>query len=228
MTYGTASTRITPPTAEDYALAKQVAEWLGTLAENEQSSDYLYNLGIYGKAGVVNAKGMGIVASAPQAFNRELAKRANSSSRDQAVSKHVGKEGERLTLKVRLVAIHDSWGTFGATYIHKFEVAEGLDAGACLTWFGSNHLRTVVAEREGLYGPEVNHKPGDIFWVKGTVKRHGEFKEVKETTLSRVDVVLDPEEAKAQKAAAAKAKREATKAAKAAAKAAEANQGVQI
>lgn len=191
---------ITPPTAEDLATAKQVAEWMETLSETEQPSDYLHSISIYGRVGVVNLKGCGIVASAIQAFNRELARKAE---RTRVVSKHVGKIGDRLQVKAKLVARFDSQGHFGATFIHKFVLVDGPDAGADLTWFGSSQIGNI----------------GDTLWIKATIKAHDEYKGVKQTIISRTTECQDPDSEKAEKAALAKTKRDAKKAQTAARKA---------
>lgn len=200
-------------TDEDRKLAAQVAAWMLSLSETEQTSDYMTNLATYGRIGVVNLKGVGIVASAVQAYNRDLDKKAEAAARpDFSKSAYQGKEGERLVIQVTLMSVFNGEGAYGPTYTHKFYD----EAGNLYTWFGSSRLYQPGSDIHQL---EDRLNPGMTFWIKGTVKRHSEYKGQKETHLSRVDAVLSPEEeaaqkakAKAEKAAKAKAERAARKA----------------
>jgi len=197
------------PSEADYVVAREVAAWLESLAEQEQSSDYLHSLSVYGRVGIVNAQGAGIVASAIQAYNRELAKKAEVL--DQSGSVHVGAVKERVTVKVKLLACFMKEGHYGTTYIQRFLTSDGN----VLVWFGStkvardcfrsstNDLVDVLSADEPAQDASQRtyykaYVPGDEFWIKGTVKDHGEYKGVKNTIVARVGVVNAPK-AKAPK-----------------------------
>jgi len=197
MSYGR-STRITPPTAADYALAAQVANFMETLSEKENCSDYEWNLGIYGKAGMVNTKGLGIVASAVGAYNRELTKKV---VRAAAVSKKLGAVKDKLNLRVKLVSCFEKSSDWGVTFIQKFEVVDGADAGARITWFGSNQL----GERNPETSCNEAFAPGHVFWLRATVKGHNTYQGIDETIVSHASVSDSPEGLKAAKKAAASA-----------------------
>jgi len=197
------SKKVVPPTEADYTLAKQVADWMESLIDSTEAetSDYLWNLSVYAKAGKLTPKGIGIAASAVSAYNRELAKRQKPV--DASKSKHVGEVGQRLHLKVRLLAIHESQTDYGAMYIHKFVDEQGN----LLTWFGSGRLyHTTATSGAAMDGKRV--EPGHEIWAKMTVKRHSEFKGVPETHVSRAGITLSPEQVAQQKADIAKSKRE--------------------
>lgn len=178
-------TPIEPPTEADIALAEKVAEWLHSMEGQEGLSDYFFNLTTYSKAGVVNAKGMGIVASAVIAYNRELVRKAERPS--YASSQHIGNVGERLTFKVKILAIHESQGHFGATHIYKLLTVEGN----VLTWFGSSYLGN--SSDDLLEAGDERE-----FWVKATIKAHNVFRDVKETVVSRAAVTTDPKPKKSR------------------------------
>lgn len=210
-------TKHAAPIDEDYALADKVIEWLEALQERadkgEELSDFLHNLTVYSRSGCVNQRGVGIVAAAIVAYKRETEEKV---ARAEKVSVHVGNVGDKLDFKVRIVGVFESAGTYGVTYIHRFEVLEGPHTGATLTWFGSNKLKHVD-------DPYKSHEQGDECYVYGTVKKLDEFRGVKQTVMTRVSSVLSPEarEAfiaaqKAEKKTAAKAKRDAKKAEKSA------------
>lgn len=195
--------KIEAPTAEDRELAVRVAAWMKTLADKPDASDYEHNLGVYGQIERVHAKGLGLVASAVASFRREQTRRVET-QRAQTASKHVGVVGARQDFHVRLVGRWETEGSYGVTHIHKFEVVDGPDAGARLTWFGSSALRIEARTLE----------PGDTCWVRTTIKKHVEYKGVKETQISRATLIPDPETAKTNKTVIARAKREATAARK--------------
>lgn len=187
-----------PPTDADYALVAKVAEWMTGLSEEEQANDYLSNLGTYGRVGLVNEKGMGLVASAIVAYQRQFAATTTREASSEPVSQYVGKIGERMRLRLRLLEVREHSGFYGMTYIHKF----ADETGNVFVWFGSGNL----------FEDGVVIKPGHTLrWTKFTVKKHEEFRGVLQTTVSRCELTVSEEEEKMAKRAAAKAKRDAKK-----------------
>lgn len=207
------SNRIEPPTDADYALAKQVAEWIETLDGQSGLNDYLHNIMVYGRAGIVTMKGAGIMASAINAFQKEQNKLATVARRAKPGenSKHVGAEGDKIMLKVTLIFVKDISSEMYPKVLHKFVD----ESGNILTWFGSKQLENIDSTVDALPYLPLN----TTVWIKATVKRHGDYEGVKETHIQRVQIVDDPETAARKKLEATAAKKQATTAVKAARKA---------
>jgi hypothetical protein len=196
--------KIEPPTEKDYELAKQAFAWMESLVDSKEAegSDYLWNLSVYGKAGITNMRGLGIVASAITAYQREQAKKAERS--ELADSVYIGNlngpKPERLTLFVKVIAL------ISTQYGYMTKMTTMHEGKLCVVgcWGVPSHV-------SGHPRAGFNVQQGDELWVRGTVKRHSEYKGVKETMLNRADSCLDPTVEKAQKASVAKAKREEKK-----------------
>jgi hypothetical protein len=157
------------PTAEDKAEASRVLVWAESLGGRSDLNDYLSNVHVACKQGYVDTKTKGIVASAVSAYRRDTAEVTES-----ATSAHVGKAGDRLILNVVVTRVSESNGYYGITTI----ISMRDDTGNELVWFASG---------------EKPYKVGDKLQGKGTVKAHGEFLGVKQTTLTRCKLdVVDP------------------------------------
>jgi hypothetical protein len=165
---------------EDLAVTEMTLGWLASLPE-EAENDYLHNLGVIARSGLVSGRTAGLAASAIAAAKRALKKDEERASAPGAVSGHVGAIGERLRdVKVELIGSHELPPTeFGTRML----VRLADDAGNIFVWFtggdalygswdfGNNDVRPVVV--------------GDTLYLTGTVKRHGEFGGHKQTELSR-------------------------------------------
>jgi hypothetical protein len=156
----------------DTTLATATVQWGATLDARTDLNDYLHNLSVVSRSLLVSRKTAGLAASMVVAYQKELnliAERAREATR--APSSHVGEIGERLrgvkVTVVRVVALEGN--EFGPRSIVGMTDETGND----LNWF------------TGWTSVEI----GDVRWLTGTVKAHGEFKGRKQTTLSRC--VLD-------------------------------------
>jgi hypothetical protein len=162
-----------PMTVEDnekgLALLRWVEEYLDTLPETEfEASEYLYNVRLIVNAGDVRIRTSGIAASIfrirQRALETEVAER--SRTRRCATSNYVGEPKQRLTFSnLLLEKVIDIQGDYGCTHLHIFIDSAGNE----LKWF---------ATRECL-------DTGKAYNVKGTIKKHEEYKGVKATLLNR-------------------------------------------
>jgi DNA-directed RNA polymerase subunit RPC12/RpoP len=122
----------------------------------------------------------GMLACAVNAFFKERYKELDAARRaeweakkaDQAaagaLTTHYGKENERIEVAATLAETREMEpNDFGTVTLVKFFT----DNGSELTWFTGS----------GLYNFEI----GKRYLVRGTVKRHGEFRGVKQTQLGR-------------------------------------------
>lgn len=164
------------PTDADRAFAEQIAAWMAALPE-DAASDYLYNLGMYGRLAMVPVRGTGIVASAWLAFQREQVKAAES-AKARTESQHVGKVGDKVTFKGLLTHKASGEGQWGWWYLYVFKD----ESGNVLTTFRSEPLST--AEQEYF-------ETGQTYILQGKVKEHEVRNEVKQTKLTHVKLVVE-------------------------------------
>jgi len=153
-------------TDEDKELAKKAAEWAENLSDEEvEPSDYLYNIRAIARSGMVGYRTIGFAASIVNAYNR-----ANKPKPEIKESNHIGtiKKREVFALKAKVVSGFTS--RYGYTNKYVFEDKEGN----VVVWLSS-----------------VNQpiKEGEQYSIKGTVKAHTEFRGVKQTELSRCEVM---------------------------------------
>lgn len=157
---------------ETIALAEQAAEWalteLQSKAREPNANDYIYNLAQVMKLSYIDFRMMGIAVSLIFAYQREMSKRAGNEERVSR-SNYFGTPGVRgvFTLTVRAVrGVHLANGD--SCNVIEFEDVDGNEA----VWFTSGTMDLGVTYR-----------------VKATIKRHDEFRGVKQTVLNRVQKV---------------------------------------
>jgi hypothetical protein len=169
-------------TEDDTTLATATVRWGAKLDGRTDLNDYLHNLAVVSRSLLVSRKTAGLAASMIVAYQKEqnlLAERARDASR--APSSHVGEIGERLRgVKVTVTRVIELEGNeFGPRSIVGMSDENGND----LNWFTG----------------WTSAKIGDVRWLTGTVKAHGEFKGRQQTTLSRCvldNVAPEPKPAK--------------------------------
>lgn len=154
-----------------------VTDALAWIASQEESNNYIHNLKTTCSLEYVTGRNLGILASLFPTYNRELEYQAEKAERErkwaaerasEANSNHIGKVGDRLTVKIHSVKCITSWETdYGITRIYKI-VDEN---GNVYTWKTGNF----IAEE-------------DINVLKGTVKEHKEYRGIKQTELTRCKV----------------------------------------
>lgn len=134
---------------------------------DDSGNDYLHNLQVIARNGFVDWRGMGYVASMFKAHENALKRSAAAAqiAKAKANSTHVGVVGERICFSGKVVFMRDLNGQFPTTLV-KFVT----DEGNTISWFASN--------------PGLLEK-GDTVSVKGTVKKHDEYKGEKQTTITR-------------------------------------------
>jgi hypothetical protein len=150
------------PTAADKERAEKILAWI---KESTDASDYMHNLRIAVGQSTVNYRTTGLLASAPNAYAREVEKQIAQRT-ERKESKHVGQKGERRLFKglrlVRKPVIDTEWGGLA---IHIFEDGDG----------------NVFVWKTGTGDLELDR----VYDVKGTVKEHTDYKGRPQTELSR-------------------------------------------
>lgn len=153
--------------ARDMELAKAAADWAKGL---EGKTDYEYNLGVTCRAGIVNNKTAGIIASAISAYQRHMDRVAelNIKAREPSLDEHVGALKERRGFVVTIKAMRSFDGMYGVKTLVRMKDEEGRT----LIWWAS--------------GDPDWLKEGETVEITGTIKEHGEYNGRKQTVLSRV------------------------------------------
>lgn len=162
------------------AEAKQMTDDALTWLENQEATnDYLHNLKVVTALDYTTSNRFGLLVSLFPTWNRELEAEAKRKAEAEAgkASEHVGKIGDRLTVAVESVKCLTSWESCydgyhtTTTYIWKIV---GKD-GNVYTWKTSHWF-------------DEDRAPAEI---KGTVKEHKIFREVKQTELTRCKVTKE-------------------------------------
>lgn len=144
---------------------EQIREWLS----KQHGSEYIVNLQEAVASGDVTMKSIGLVVSLPYAFERSETKRIERERESSGITNEwFGDVKERVTLSVQILKIHIFENYFGQTTL--YTLAD--DVGRRFVWFSSNNLN--------LGGV------GDTVKIKGTIKEHSTYRDVKQTVLTRV------------------------------------------
>jgi len=156
--------RAAQPTEEQRARAAQIVAWAQALAGD--LSDYEHNLRIAARLPVVG-KHAGVLASLPVAYERAMGIELDKKAAPRKVSEFWGELGKRSEVTVTLVKLVEIDSRWANPTLCIFVTADG----AKLIWFASGSCpRDIGAE----------------YKVKGTVKKHEEYKGVKQTVITRV------------------------------------------
>ena len=154
---------------EDAEIAK-AREWL---ENQEANNEYIHNLKAIAKMDFVPYRLFGFWTSMIAAYQR-YADKLEEAARTKKVSAYVGEVGERMDMIVKVKRI----GGFNSSYGWVSVVNMLKDTGETIVWFANT-------------SPKMNH--GDTYKIKGTIKKHEEYKEWKQTHVSRVKVLEEIE-----------------------------------
>lgn len=157
---------LSPVQPEDIIIAKKAIEWAEFIPDlDTDKNDYLYNIRTIVRSGMVGSRTFGFAASIIQAYNRFI-----ESLKPKTISKYVGtlKKREVFTLTLKKHLCFDSM--YGTTHKLIFNDPEGN----VLLW-STNSSHSL--------------EEGKSYLIKGTVKDHTEYKEIKQTILTRCEVV---------------------------------------
>lgn len=149
----------------------------------DANDDYTNNLQVFLKAEDIPENGLGILVSAVPYYNNLIAREAEQRKLEEASnSKFIGNIGQRLTVDiatVRLLNIYD--GYYGSTWRYQIIDAQGN----VFMWDASNSIWDTFRVKDSLNGDVVEGLPLQLV---GTVKKHDEFRGIKQTWLTRCRV----------------------------------------
>lgn len=147
------------------------------------NDDYTNNLQVFLKAEDVPENGLGIVVSAVPYYNNLIAREAEQNKLAEASnSEFIGTVGHRITVDiatVKLLNIYD--GYYGSTWRYQIVDAHGN----VFMWDASSPMWDTVCVEDSPKGDVIEGLP---LQIKGTIKKHDEFRNIKQTWLTRCRV----------------------------------------
>lgn len=168
--------------AESEEAKQMTKDALAWIAEQEESNDYMHNLKVTCSLEYVGYRNLGILVSLFPTYDRELEREAQRRLREEARqreleqgknSEFIGEVGKRITANVTSCKVVTSWtncydGYYPTTtFMYKFVTEDGN----ILIWKTSKCFDEESVKE-----------------ITGTVKEHNEFREVKQTVLTRCKV----------------------------------------
>lgn len=150
---------------------KIVEDALDWIFKQEESNNYMHNLKVACGLKVVSQKNLGVITSLFPTWNKELEHQKEQEAKKVADSKsnHVGEIGQRITFKIASATCLTSWETdWGTTALYK--IVDEL--GNVFTW------------KTGVF-PDFEKAET----ITGTIKAHNEFRDCKQTELTRCKLV---------------------------------------
>ncbi len=151
--------------------AREVRDLARTL---EGDSEYVLNLRALASADRVTSRNLALLVSAVSAKMRRDEQRAEAEAMGN--SQHIGKEKDKIKdVKARVTGVRHVESDYGTKTLLTFVTADGN----VVKWWASK----VINE----------HRIGDNVTIAGTIKGHGEFRGVKETTILRAKIAVAPE-----------------------------------
>lgn len=174
--YQAAKDRARDAVTDDHrAEVKAALQWVQDASSADEENDYLAACATLAANGLAAARRFGYACSILTSYRRHIERTEARADSQPDVNEYVGTVGDRLTLDVRMVAdVKPIDSDFGTTFLHTFKDA----GGRIFKTFSSYRL----ADNRGA-----------TLVIKGTVKRHGEWKDSKETTLGRCAVIVKGE-----------------------------------
>lgn len=154
------------PTDEDIAHGAAALAWARTLTP---ATDYERNLALIAQQPAVQHSHMGLLASAVSAYfrvlERELEHRRHTEAAARTPSRHVGEVGQRLDLELEVQRVTSVDTDYGALHIISMRDQDNN----LFVWKTGSTSAT----------------PGDRLGVRGTVKKHDEYRGELQTILTR-------------------------------------------
>ena len=156
---------------KDRNKAQHAIEWAENLTDDQvDGSDYLYNIRAIVRSGIVVHRTMGFAASIIPAYERDFA-----SKKVKVESNFVSCIKSREDFTLKLINKFSFPTNYGVT--HKYIFKD--DLGNVITWNASKDQYFIV---------------GAKYIIKATVKAHTEYKGIKQTEISRGEVLCELED----------------------------------
>jgi len=169
-------------TQADRDEGERAAAWAESLTDeqvNDATGDYLHNVRVIGREGLVTRRTAGIAASIVPAYQRAQGVAVNGPRKRLPSTVHVGTIGKRETFqKVCLERVHQYETPYGITTLYVFS----RDDGAAIVWRASRP----ATDDKGFDIGRAHE--GACFTLVGTVKEHGEYRGEAQTIVQRCKI----------------------------------------
>lgn len=152
----------------DEAEAQKAIDWI---LDKEDENEYITNLRKMAKAEGIPSSGFAMWVSLMATYNRAQ-EQLREKARQLKTNEWVGEVKERREFTVELVGTHVFDGQFGSVVIHRFVD----DQGRTIIWFANT---------------KSNMENGHTYRIVGTVKKHDQYNDWKQTHINRVKVKED-------------------------------------
>ena len=157
----------------------ELEKMLQWLKQADSTSQYIYNLQTTVASGYCEHRDFGLLVSLPSAYFKALEREQDKLRREQrraekqqlnANKQYIGKVGERINIDILTAQCVTSFRTdYGTMSIYRFETVDGN----ILIWKTSNFIEHTDKIKK----------------IKATIKAHNEYKDEKQTEISRVKIV---------------------------------------
>lgn len=163
--------------------AADAIEWIKSLSEDDVTrSSYLFNLKQIIDAGYCTARHFGFLASLIPSYRKSEYKRLlDLKKNDGKVSEYVGNVGDKISVKVKYVNTYSYDTNFGAANIHLFMD----DSGNIFKWSTGSRLEFTVKDNHSNYSQWYYLDKGATVQLSGKIKDHSEYRNQKQTVLTR-------------------------------------------
>ncbi len=152
----------------DLERAELAMAWLD---EQESNNEYMHNLKVLREADGIPLNMFGFWCSLAAAYDRAMDRLViQKAERKNRLNEWVGDIKERREFDVEVISIRHIDGYYGVTTLHRMIDSKGRT----LVWFANTS--------SGM-------EQGEKYRIKGTIKKHDEFKDWKQTMLNRVKVL---------------------------------------
>jgi hypothetical protein len=167
-----------PLIAQDHEIAEQAVAWVRGI--NRPRDDYEYKLTVVAAENFITHRELGLAASMVPGLFRHQEQAIKRADRVVSFSnsQHIGVVGERLFgVEATMCGYNSFESKYGATHLYRLRTPNGN----VLTWFASSAQALAI---------------GDQVQLDGTVKKHDEHQEIRQTVLTRCKIsVLSKKEA---------------------------------
>jgi hypothetical protein len=151
---------------QDTADAEGAIAWV---KEQEATNEYMHNLKLLENEDDIPSKMLGYWCSLIAAYQRHL-DRLERQKKLNRINEHFGEIGQRQEVRVRCVGINYADSYYGTITIHRMLTEEGHT----LVWFANTDAKMTR---------------GNDYIIRARIKDHSEYRDWKQTILTRVTVV---------------------------------------
>lgn len=160
--------------------ALDAIEWIKSLSEDEVlKSNYLFNLKQIIDAGYCTARHFGFLASLIPSYRKSEYKRLRDNNNKE--SNYVGNVGDKLSVKVTYLETYTYDTYFGSSHIHLFMD----DDGNIFKWSTGTGLKFTVDDVHSNDSQWYGLDRGAMIQLSGKIKEHSEYRNQKQTVLTR-------------------------------------------